>query len=157
MGTTTKHMTTKELKAAVVQSAAEPAKTESPKPAAKAPIRSFKDLGTWQLARELAVAVYRQCELFPQQAASVLSCQMAQASVAACSNIAESFGRRGEQREQSFNAAQAALNRLENYLCIALDLGFLNKAQCDDLTRRCSNTHWALVKLQKINREWMKG
>jgi four helix bundle protein len=126
------------------------------KPAGKSAVRSFKDLGTWQLARELAVAVYRQCELFPQQAASVLSCQMAQASVAACSNIAESFGRRGEEREQSFNTAQAALNRLENYLYIALDLGFLNKAQCDDLVRRGGNTRWALVKLQKINREWME-
>jgi hypothetical protein len=44
---------------------------------------------------------------------------------------------------------------LENYTLIALELGFLAKNQCDDLVRRCGNTHWALVKLQKINREWM--
>jgi four helix bundle protein len=126
------------------------------KPAAKKPpLRSFRDLGTWQLAQELAVAVYRQCELFPQQAANVLVCQMTQASVSACASIAESFSNRGEERERLFNAAQAALKRLENYIYIALELGFVSKAQCDDLTRRSDNTHWALVKLQKINREWM--
>ena len=124
--------------------------------AKKAPLKSFKDLGTWQLAHELAVAVYRQCELFPAQEGSVLTCQMTQASVSACSSIAESFSNRGEEREKLFNSAQAALTRLENYLFIALDLGFMSKAQCDDLTRRVSNTHWALLKLQKINREWME-
>jgi four helix bundle protein len=100
--------------------------------------------------------VYRQCELFPQPTASVLSCQMAQASVSACSSIAESFSRKGEEREQMFTLAQGALTRLENYLFIALELGFLSKGQCDDLVRRGSNTRWALVKLQKINREWME-
>jgi len=124
--------------------------------AKKPPLRSFRDLGTWQLAQELAVAVYRQCELFPREAANVLICQMSQASVQACANIAESFSNRGEERERLFSSAQAALNRLENYLYIALELGFLGKAQCDDLVRRGSNTRWALVKLQKINREWME-
>jgi len=127
------------------------------KPAAKKPpLRSFRDLGTWQLAQELAVAVYRQCELIPMQEASVLTCQMTQASVSACANIAESFSNKGEERERLFNTAQAALRRLENYLYIALELGFLAKNQSDDLVRRCSNTHWALLKLQKINREWME-
>ena len=125
------------------------------KPGKKPPLKSFRDLGTWQLASELAVAVYRQCELFPEREGKLLECQMTQASVQACANIAESFSNKGEERERLFTAALAALNRLENYLYIALDLGFLSKAQCDDLNRRGSNTRWALVKLQKINREWM--
>jgi four helix bundle protein len=126
------------------------------KPAKKAPLKSFRDLGTWQLAHELAVAVYRQCELFPAQEGNVLTCQMTQASVAVCASIAESFSNRGEERERLFNSAQAALTRLENYLFIALDLGLMGKAACDDLVRRCGNTRRALLKLQKINREWME-
>ncbi|MBC7581609.1 four helix bundle protein [Aeromicrobium sp.] len=122
----------------------------------KPPIRSFRDLGTWQLAQELAVAVYRQCELFPAQEGSVLTCQMTQASVTTCASIAESFSRRGEERDRLFSNAQAALARLESYVLIASELGFMAKGQCDDLTRRVSNTHWALLKLQKINREWME-
>lgn len=123
--------------------------------AKKMPIRSFRDLGTWQLAEELTVAVYRQCELFPAQEASVLSCQMTQASLMACSRIAESFSCKGEERDTIFRTALGALTRLESYLYIAHDLGFLAEGARDDLNRRCSNTRWALLKLQKINREWM--
>jgi four helix bundle protein len=126
------------------------------RPAKKPPLRSFRDLGTWKLAHELTVAVYRQCELFPEREGNLLTCQMTQAATIACTNVAESFSNKGEERERLFTSALAALNRLENYLYVALDLGFLNKAAGDDLLRRGSNTRWALVKLQKINREWME-
>lgn len=143
----------KAVKSAVVST---PAARVVSKPAKKAPVKSFRDLGTWQLAQELAVAVYRQCELFPVPAGSVLSCQMTQAAVRACSNVAESFNVRGEARDKLFNAAHAALTRLDSYTSIALELGYLSRGQAADLDRRCGLTRWTLLKLQKINREWME-
>jgi four helix bundle protein len=155
-------VTTKQMKAAVVGKVegavddgkivktADKTAVKSPKPT----VKSFKDLGTWQLAQELAVATYRQCELFPQ-AISVLTWQLTQAATVACANIAESFSQRGEDKERTFNLAQNALSRLESHLLIAEGLGYLSQGQREDLCRRVSNTHWALLKLQKINREWM--
>jgi four helix bundle protein len=148
----------KTVKSTIVSKPAskEVAKNLTERPVKKPMVKSFRDLGTWQLAQELAVAVYRQCELFPVPAGSVLSCQMTQAAVSACSNIAESFIVRGEARDKLFNSALASLTRLDSYNSIGLELGFLSRGQAADLDRRCGLTRWTLLKLQNINREWMK-
>lgn len=123
----------------------------------KVPVKTFRDLGTWQVARDLAVAAHRLTELFPRDE-PVLSNQITETSVGICSNIAQAFTHRSfTEKECFFEAAQGLLIRLENEFLIAQCLAYINQAQLDDMTRRISNTHWILVKLQKINQEWAKN
>jgi len=121
----------------------------------KTPVKTFRDLRTWQSAYDLAVAVYRQCETFPKHEQYGLVSQMTRAAVSVCSNIAEGFGRRTyKEKDQFFGHAHGSLTELENQLLIARGVGYINTAQYEDLARRSDSTHWMLLKLQKINREW---
>lgn len=121
----------------------------------KTPIKSFKDLRTWQSAYELAIAIYRQCESFPKHEQYGLTSQMTRAAVSICSNVAEAFGRRTfKEKDQFFGTAHGSLTELENQLLIARGVGYITTPQYEDLARRLNSTHWMLLKLQKINREW---
>jgi len=124
----------------------------------KTPIKSFKDLKTWQAAYDLAIAVYRQCESFPRHEQYGLTSQMTRAAVSVCSNIAEGFGRRkSNDKGQFYTVANGSLTELENQLMIARGVGYINSAQYLDLARRCGLTHRMLNALQKINTEWGKN
>ena len=121
---------------------------------AKKTVKTFRDLGTWKAAYDTAIAVCRQCETFPEQA-QVLAGQIAETAADICSNIAQGFGQRAiTEKDCYYEAAQGLITRLDNQLLIAQGVGYISQAQYDDLARRFNNTHWILLKLQKISREW---
>ena len=121
----------------------------------KTPVKTFKDLKTWQAAYDLAIAVYRQCETFPKYEQYGLISQMTRAAVSVCSNVAEGFGRRSiKEKDRFFAMAHGSLTELENQLLIAKGVGYINEGQYDDIARRSNGTHWMLLGLQKANREW---
>lgn len=121
----------------------------------KAPIKSSKDLKTWQSACGLAIAVYRQCELFTKHEQYGLVSQMTRAAVTVCSNIAEGFDRRGAAGKGKFYAiADGSLTELENQLLIARGVGYITTEQYLDIAKRSEMTHRMLHALQRINMEW---
>jgi four helix bundle protein len=121
---------------------------------ASAKVKTFKDLGTWQAAYDLALAVGRQVETFPVSE-KALSIQITDTTVSICSNIAEAFNHRSlVEKDCFYESAQGLLTKLANQLLVAHGLGYINTAQHEDLARRGSLTHWILGKLQRINHEW---
>ena len=122
----------------------------------KKQVKTFQDLGTWKAAFDMAVAICRQCESFPEQAQTLVS-MLTETSVGVCTNIAQGFNAfEPDERDCFYQTALSLIVRLENQLLIAKDIGYLNQGQFDDLERRCNNARWILVKLRKINQEWAK-
>jgi four helix bundle protein len=127
------------------------------KHAAKKQFKTFRDLGTWQSANDLAVAVQRQCDLFTQPGQAI-AYQLSRAAVNVCTNIAKGFGQWDYlEKEASYAAASNALTEVENLLAVAQGTGYISMPKHDDLLRRTTNTFWMLVKLRKINQEWGKN
>ena len=89
---------------------------------------SYKDLVVWQKGKELASAVYRCTERFPQSELYGLRAQLRRAAVSVPSNVAEGQGRltRGEF-QQFLGHARGSLLEVETQLAIAVDLGYLSR------------------------------
>lgn len=90
-------------------------------------IHSFTQLRTWQMARELAVNIYRQTETFPRSEQFGLSSQMRRASVSVAANIAEGFSRATARDKCNFYImALGSLTETASHSYIAQDLGYLS-------------------------------
>jgi four helix bundle protein len=97
------------------------------KPAAKAVIRSHRDLVVWQKAMDLVVTVYRATESFPKAETYGLTSQIRRAVTSIPANIAEGQGRRLTKEFVYFLAnARGSLWELDTHLESATRLGFLN-------------------------------
>ena len=97
------------------------------KPAAKAAIRSHRDLIVWQKAMDLVVSVYRATETFPKAETYGLTSQIRRAVTSIPANIAEGQGRRLTKEFVYFLAnARGSLWELDTHLESATRLGFLN-------------------------------
>lgn len=99
----------------------------STKSAAKAVIRSHRDLIVWQKAMDLVVTVYRATETFPKAETYGLGSQIRRAVTSIPANIAEGQGRRLTKEFVYFLAnARGSLWELDTHLESATRLGFLN-------------------------------
>ncbi len=93
-----------------------------PKPA----IRSFRDLGVWQLGMDLALLSYQLARQLPPSERFELAGQIKRASVSIPANIAEGYGRRhlGDYLRHLY-IANGSLKELETELELAERLGYL--------------------------------
>jgi len=57
------------------------------------PIKHFKDIEAWKLARELRIAVYETIKKLPTEEKYDLASQMRRAAISCTANIAEGYGR----------------------------------------------------------------
>lgn len=97
----------------------------------------FKKLRVWEKARELATAVYRVTQHFPQHEQYGLTSQMRRAAVSVGSNIAEGCGRAAEpEKARFFRIAAGSLSELEFQTIIARDLRYVEQSGADDLASR---------------------
>lgn len=88
-------------------------------------ITKFTDMRVWQSAHEHVLSVYQLTSSFPKEEVFGLTSQMRRAAVSITSNIAEGFGRRGNQEKLRFyNIAYASAFELQNQLFIARDLRY---------------------------------
>jgi four helix bundle protein len=100
-------------------------------------IRSFRDLRVWSAGIDLVEEVYRLTQLFPQYEIYSLANQMRRASVSIPSNIAE-----GHEREHlkeylhHLSIAQGSLAELVTQIEIAVRLGYLAKANCNQIVNK---------------------
>jgi four helix bundle protein len=100
-------------------------------------IERFEDLIAWQKTRELTRNIYA----LTQQGQFVrdfgLSNQMQRAAVSIISNIAEGFERETSGEFQHFLViAKASCGELRSQLYVALDIGYLPRADFDGLIKQ---------------------
>ena len=103
-----------------------------------ATVERFEDLRVWQEARAIVSSVYRLTAHFPSEERYGLSSQLRRAAVSTMSNIAEGF-ERGTNNEfiQFLYVAKGSIGEVRSQLYVALDLGYTEKAVCEDLHLRC--------------------
>ena len=108
------------------------------------PVRDFKDLVVWKLARELRVQVYALVKKFPPEERYALNTQMRRAAQSIGANIAEGFGRYSYRENiQYCRQARGSAFEVRDHLVTAVDAAFITKdeyAQSDALAQRVIQT-----------------
>lgn len=110
----------------------------------------FKSLKVWQVAKDLAVSVYKLTESGNISRDYGLRDQIRRSSVSVCSNIAEG-DERGSNRDsvRFFYIAKGSLAELITQLEIALEVGYLQQDELAELEKVCSDLGKSLGALIK--------
>jgi len=88
--------------------------------------KNFRDLKVWQIAKEIAVAVYQLTRRFPQEELDGLSSQMRRSAISISSNIAEGFNRFYKKDYQKFlMIALGSCGELESQAEVGIALGYV--------------------------------
>jgi four helix bundle protein len=91
-------------------------------------VRDHRNLHAFELAAELALAVYQSTKTFPPDERVGLTSQMRRAAVCIASNIVEGYARRSEADYLRFlEIAHASARELEHQLSLAARLGYLSE------------------------------
>ena len=99
-----------------------------------ATVEHFEELEVWQLARRLVGNIYRVARQGEFAKDFGFRNQICRAAVSIVSNIAEGFERRsGNQFQQFLDIANGSTGEVRAQLYIALDLGYINQNQFQDL------------------------
>jgi four helix bundle protein len=104
-------------------------------------MKRFEDIEAWQHARQLTRMVYAATSdgMFAKDFG--LRDQMQRAAVSLMSNIAEGFGRGGNKEFIQFLApAKGSAAEVQAQLYVALDAGYLNRVQFQDLYDQSETT-----------------
>lgn len=97
-------------------------------------IKKFEDLIAWQKARQLMRLVYNATKQKDFARDFGLSGQIQRAAVSIMSNIAEGFERsRLGEFHQYLSIAKASCAEVRSQLYVALDVGYLEKSDFDNL------------------------
>ena len=100
-------------------------------------MRNCKDLGVWDEAHRLTLAVYRVTVLFPKEERFGLTSQIRRASASIGANLAEGCGRRSDGKMSRFvQIAMGSGAELSYHLMLSRDLKFLPQEQYTDLDSR---------------------
>jgi four helix bundle protein len=98
-------------------------------------IERFEDIETWKEARDLVTVVYK---IFSGIKDYGFRDQLQRASVSIMSNIAEGFDR-GTNKEfiQFLVIARGSVSEVRSLLYTALDIGYVEQSDFNDLRERC--------------------
>lgn len=89
---------------------------------------SFEKLEVWQMARRLAVRIYKQTQSFPSEEKYGLTSQVRRSALSIGSNIAEGSTRSSAKDQAHFTTvAFGSLMEVFNHLIIAADLGYMKE------------------------------
>ena len=104
------------------------------------PVRDFKDLDAWKLARALRQFIYAVLKKLPVEERFALNSQLRRAVQSVGANIAEGFGRYSYQENIQFcRQARGSAYEVRDHLVTAADAGFVSEAEYkegDDLAQR---------------------
>jgi len=119
---------------------------------------NYRQLSVWKRAHELALAVYRITERFPDRERYGLTVQLRRAAVSVVSNIAEGSGRLGDREQVRFmKIARGSVCEIECQLLLSKDLGYVHTDAWNGIDRACqdlSSMLSALVRSLKGQRSW---
>ena len=94
------------------------------------PVRDFKDLEVWRLARELRNEIYRMAGTLPDIEKFCLATQLRRAALSVTANIAEGFGRFSYQENAQFcRQARGSLFEIRDHLTACVDQGYLSQIE----------------------------
>jgi four helix bundle protein len=94
----------------------------------------YTELEVWKEARGLVNFVYQISKTFPKEEVYGLTSQIRRCAVSIPSNIAEGCGRiTSADTIQFLQISRGSLYELETQLFLALDQGYLNKEEFDEL------------------------
>lgn len=92
------------------------------------PIQNFRELRSWTVAKEIAIAIYQQTRSFPKEELFGLTSQMRRSAVSISSNIAEGFNRKSRRDFERFlYIALGSCAELESQVDIAAALSLISK------------------------------
>ena len=115
--------------------------------------RQYQSIKAWQLADNLAVAVYAVTQDFPVEERFGLISQMRRASVSVAANIAEGSSRSSQKEYFQFlSIARGSLSELRYYLHLVNRLGYLNAQKHVQLDGLCDEAARVLYGLMKAVR-----
>jgi four helix bundle protein len=104
----------------------------------EAAIRSFEDLGVWQMGMVLAEECYRPTAKFPRDEIYTLTAQMRRAAISVPSNIAEGHGRDSTPAfVQHLRIAQGSLKELQSQLILSKRLAMAVETELEPLLSKC--------------------
>lgn len=105
-------------------------------------ITSFKQLRTWQKARELAVSIYKASESFPSTGRYGLTSQIRRSATSVAANIAEGFSRAGQKDKAHFyTIALGSLTETLSHTYIATDLNFIKPEELGIIEEKVEVLH----------------
>ena len=95
----------------------------------------FEDIEAWKEARILVREIYRLCKNIKDFS---FVGQITRASISVMSNIAEGFDRHSNKEFVQFLViSRGSILEVKSLLYVALDVGYLNKSDFEDLYNRC--------------------
>lgn len=95
-------------------------------------VKQFRDLRTWKMGKQIALAIYQVTAHFPEPERFGLTSQMRRAAVSIPSNVAEGFRRFSFPDFRRFLLmALGSCAELETQIDIAHDLGFIDAKRCE--------------------------
>ena len=97
-------------------------------------MQDFRNLRVWQASRRLNVVVYQLAKNFPVEERFGLASQIRRSATAITANIAEAFGR--STRPDVARGLQVSIAEgceTLSHLYVALDLGYINQSQFDEV------------------------
>ena len=101
-------------------------------------MRTFEEIEAWQLSRELVRDVYRVSREGEFAKDFGLQDQIRRAAVSIMSNIAEGFERGGNKEFINFLLiAKGSSGEVRTQLYVALDQGYVDKAQFESMVHTC--------------------
>jgi four helix bundle protein len=119
-------------------------KLEDAPAAAIAPVRDFKDLDVWKLARNVRVLIYGLLKKLPAEERFARNSQLRSAVQLIGANIAEGFGRYSYQENIQFcRQARGSAYEVRDHLVTALDASFISRTEgeeADGLAQRVIQT-----------------
>ncbi|MFH0985823.1 MAG: four helix bundle protein [Candidatus Omnitrophota bacterium] len=112
------------------------------------PLRNFRDLKVWQMAKEIAVDTYRVTQQFPREEIYGLSSQMRRAAISISSNIAEGFNRFYKKDYRRFlMISLGSCGELESQIEVGTALGYVPENALKSLLEKLDHENRMLRKL----------
>ena len=97
-------------------------------------MRDFRKVEAWQLADDLAVAVYEATKGFPKEEVYGITSQMRRSVTSVAANIAEGASRESEKDYAHFlQIARGSLAETQYFLHLARRLGYLDRERAAEL------------------------
>ncbi len=110
--------------------------------AQKAKIKQFTDLHAWQEGHKLVVEIYQATNSFPSEEKFSLTSQIRRAVVSVTSNLAEGFGRQGQNEKlQFYGFSRGSILELQNQLIVARDIKILPEGRYIELSEQAVVVH----------------
>ncbi len=108
----------------------------------------LEDMDVFRLGHDLALDVYRESKLFPDEERFGLVSQMRRAAVSICSNLTEGYHRGGKGEFKNFvGIARGSCGELCYQVRLARDLGYMNDTVYMELAEKCDRVIRMLSKL----------